>query len=1384
MFDRLLDKISIASVNLLACNNLENSKKNVRELEKKKKKDKKVISFPLLLNIQDSINKKKTILYYYNAKRQDAFLYLLKKKKYSKIKLLINDIINTYKDKEFLSDFSLNFIYEYIKNKNSIRFLKNSDVYSLLLILSQEFLKCDINSSLINDKNTKILKVSCFLLRYICINKAQSEILDDTFALIFLMKLNYIFNKKKEVRHKHLKGNYNFYFYLLLLYYYIYVYNNTKNIILLPSRFIYKYKYNYINELSLVQKKYDHLKNDFYNINRYGTYTINDYNNFSILDNYLKKRKHIFFLKTNYMINFNCLKENFNIFFKFNDISNVHFIMDLSKLKIFQMSLYEYSVNNKSEIINDSLNNYLEFSLNILFKLNSNIIKNNENFIYEKMKKNKKINTLKKRNDLSNKKKNKRNKLRKSILLKNINNKKKKGENKIILAELVYQVLDYITLNEKMYFNNKSNIIENCLSEIINYIEKKYKLKYVTNARDSSISPNEKKKYKERKNLNNEENVLFNIINIENKLKNKNNLNLENLLKKINELLNIIQNSSVYINTGLHIILRNIFINNLNSLNLDLLFLINMYSNNNFKRKFFHYDLDYIPSTDNSFSSTTEKEGKDNNKNENEKNEIEKENEKMSITSLYLPSLNLPSFNKLEEENNFNSEIQKKSQIKKRQNNNIYNELAIIIKIFANCFSVKDLCFNSFSLLYFMYKNLLQNVISISFNFTYFISAEFFFFNDNINFHSLVYLKKELIPSSLYFDSIRAYTNIKSHYEYFLHEIKERKKKFKKIKSILLKNLNKGDKGIKKLCKNKKKKRKNNKTFESFSEGVDKLLKEEILEKKISNRNTLYKQTKTKKKKILLDEHMYMISKYNHYFYNLHDRFLPIYTYSKKYNIYKNNIWVKNTKKKENKKCTKKERKKKKKKKVDIVFVHGLRGSALRTWRFSNLYDNGSTYYFYNKNKKLKKKKVNKKNRTYNNNNIKLNEINSKNKINFIETIKKENENPDKTFNNSLKEKIEESKVELKKKDERLTVKNNDMNNLKERENVMIFDESIKKIRQCLKLKNKFQFIINENVINILMLNYKHNQNILPMFTNTRIISKNVFKSVFLHDQKLKNDLDLYSDLLSYQLWPIYLLYPHKKNSNIYILNYYSPLYPDSTFYTKTYLKKKKKKKKSNSVNIIKKKETKNVYSYINILNYFFNKNDDDYNNKKYFYTDRMNLEELSNFLLKKLKNINLGKNNDIIFIAHSMGGLLTQYVLLKNDDILNKTKFIFFYASPHFGSPLSSTALLFKTFLSPYVYELNDYDSTLSYLQHCFRERIKNKGIKVYSFSESEKTPLPFIGLQRMIVPSIFAYLYYSKIFAIIKNCNHLEISKLNSEEDIKYYYLNKAIKKILKKD
>ncbi|GAB66619.1 hypothetical protein PCYB_094040 [Plasmodium cynomolgi strain B] len=511
----------------------------------------------------------------------------------------------------------------------------------------------------------------------------------------------------------------------------------------------------------------------------------------------------------------------------------------MNELKVFQLTTHECVMRRKTHLMSESMNNYLMLCLRLLFKLNSKL--EGDNYTQAKCSNGVPSNSNEnsrggKKNDAhfftSEKEKNKRRKVPTNLLLTNINNKKKSQKNKLVLIELLYQAIDYVTLNEEIptcSSKGNNNIIENGLSEIVNCLEKKFKLKYVGSAKDVEyLSQSEsKKKSKNEKNADSEENILFNIINIDNKLKNKNNLNVDTLLKKINDLLNIGNDPSAYVHSGLHVIIRNMCLNRLNSLNLDLLFLVNLYSNNNFKNKFFHYDWKLATApwvSENAGRSDYPAEHRENgsggavqatpmgapNEAETGGQAATKEGEKsdrlpsMSLPTLSLPTLDLSSLyiplTYKAEDDSFKAETKKKSQsmAKKKKNKHIYNELALCLKIIANSFASKDLCFNSFSVLYFMYKNILDNIMRISFNFTYFISAEFFFFNDSMNFLSLVNLKRELMPSSVYFDSIRAFTNIKSHYKYFLgltrKGVKKEEVKSRKQYPILLSSL-RGDTG-------------------------------------------------------------------------------------------------------------------------------------------------------------------------------------------------------------------------------------------------------------------------------------------------------------------------------------------------------------------------------------------------------------------------------------------------------------------------------------------------------------------------------------------------------------------------------------------------------------
>ncbi|CXI41668.1 conserved Plasmodium protein, unknown function [Plasmodium berghei] len=1552
MYERFLKKISFACTNVLpkVVTEEKKEKKGNNFKNSKKFRKKSIDNCKLLLRIEDMFNnnkrkkKGKNKLPCYYKKEEHPFLYMIKKKKKKKRAIhLFNEIVKIYKDTTFLSDFSLNFLYEFVKDEECLNYLKGRDVCTLLLILSREFLgntnnnnanlnndsnkesNENNNSNILfsNERNNKILKLSCYLLKHLSLNKLENELLNDTFMLIFLMKLNYIFNKKKHVNYKDLKDNYSFYFYTFLFYYYLYVFNSIKTVVLFPNKRIFKCEFKTINELESVYKKYEHTKNSFYNINRYGSYECNSYDisNLKTKNDYINTQKYEDFLKYNYIINFNSLKNKFNIFFKFNDVSNINFVTKFDKFHVLQINYYYCIIKNRSDIIAKSVNKNFPVYFNLLLKLNDNISNKRWNSITERENNNSNITSInnittekigkngkKLNNTLSNTKggeksrHNDDNKSKNTLLLKNLNNKGKRNKNKILLTELLYQSLDYFTLNEAIQNKKEdNNMINNCLRKIIKHIEKKYKLECISNPKeldntennsnnkgDKDSNNNDNKKGKNEKN---DDKILFSVINRNYNAKNKDNLlNREMILKRIDDLLRITKKSSLYVNTGLHIIFRNMCINNLNSLNLDLLFLINLYSNNNFKNKYFHYNQNNRPQ----YLSNKNSEENDNNsktlRNEKKKaliegDQMEKKNKASlndganNANSFNAPTLGLPLLGNGINDNNddYNNvesriNIQNSKNKKNNKNSDIHKELTYIIKIFANCLSENKLTFNSFSLLYFMYKNLLLNIMAISFNFLYSLSSEFFFFNDTINLISQYNLKKGQIPCTLYYDSIRAFTNIKSHYKYFLSMIKKEEKGIskesnheKKINESLLfsslyKDIDKFNEHkipYDKKCSKENDQLKNNSKkiyrthFELFLEKVDNFLKDQNIWGEINNKNSLTHssfQITRKKKKKLFDENMYMIGKFNYIFYDINDRFIPIYVYAKKSLIKKNKHFRKDNEKrkynyqwkeknledthniielekseieldkeKENEINKKRQTKKgKKKKSINVIFVHGLRGHALRTWRCSNLYKGFEDYNFYYKKnnfKNCKKKKEKKKKRNeYQADDKKANGLLNNYSYNVTEE-KTNNENYNSSIhniNNNISSDIVDinSGKEANNGDDKLMQVLNNPNNLKEKKNVILFDDIKKEIRKYIKIKNNFKLIINDDIIKALMLNYKHNQNIIPMFVKNTCIDKKKFKQLFLNNNKLKSELELYNGSVSYLAWPFYILHLNRKKLNVFIFNYFSPLYPIGTYYTQTGFKKDKwnkniankngsdllsEEKKNENVENSENEVTEtnvnenNIYSHLNPLNIFFKKNDNTKEKgfkeqEKYFYTDRMCLDELSNFFLIKLKKLNIGKNNDIVFVAHSMGGLLTQYVLLKDDNILNKTKNVFFYSSPHFGSPLSSTVFLLKNFLCPYVIQLNAHNSTLTNLQQNFNQRIKNADIKVYSFSESEKTPLPFFGLHTMIVPSVFSYLYYSKVFLIIKSCDHLEISKINSEADVKYYYLNNVLKGMLK--
>ncbi|KAJ2968352.1 hypothetical protein NQ176_g9220 [Zarea fungicola] len=169
--------------------------------------------------------------------------------------------------------------------------------------------------------------------------------------------------------------------------------------------------------------------------------------------------------------------------------------------------------------------------------------------------------------------------------------------------------------------------------------------------------------------------------------------------------------------------------------------------------------------------------------------------------------------------------------------------------------------------------------------------------------------------------------------------------------------------------------------------------------------------------------------------------------------------------------------------------------------------------------------------------------------------------------------------------------------------------------------------------------------------------------------------------------------------------------------------------------------------------------------------------EEIGRSLLREIKKQRSSKCLPIIFIGHSLGGIIIKQALCQDDskDIINDTSGIIFLGTPHQGSSVSNagTALAWVTgFLgsdTTLVRSLNTHNTNLSNLSQRF-EDCKAPGqdgvqkFRVRSFYETKPTYL--LGLSLGIVVSRdSAVAHADKSFAM--DTNHTKLNKCGGPAD-----------------
>jgi pimeloyl-ACP methyl ester carboxylesterase len=119
----------------------------------------------------------------------------------------------------------------------------------------------------------------------------------------------------------------------------------------------------------------------------------------------------------------------------------------------------------------------------------------------------------------------------------------------------------------------------------------------------------------------------------------------------------------------------------------------------------------------------------------------------------------------------------------------------------------------------------------------------------------------------------------------------------------------------------------------------------------------------------------------------------------------------------------------------------------------------------------------------------------------------------------------------------------------------------------------------------------------------------------------------------------------------------------------------------------------------------------------------RMSSVQLAEILWTHLKQDHVWEHREVVFIAHSLGGILVEEMLLRHPAEAARVKFIVSYGTPHEGSPIARIASIYDK--DPLLIDLSDAtDNTfLTQLENNWRGHDSVNGIHRFCAFESEDT-------------------------------------------------------------
>ncbi len=143
----------------------------------------------------------------------------------------------------------------------------------------------------------------------------------------------------------------------------------------------------------------------------------------------------------------------------------------------------------------------------------------------------------------------------------------------------------------------------------------------------------------------------------------------------------------------------------------------------------------------------------------------------------------------------------------------------------------------------------------------------------------------------------------------------------------------------------------------------------------------------------------------------------------------------------------------------------------------------------------------------------------------------------------------------------------------------------------------------------------------------------------------------------------------------------------------------------------------------------------------------KMTSAQLAEFLWKRLSQDHVWEHREVVFLVHSLGGILVEEMLLRHPAEAAKVRFIVSYGTPHEGSSIARMASIYDK--DPLLGDLSDTDKNtfLAQLEADWRGHDSVNGIHRFCAYEGEDTA-PESGFGRYLKAHARVVGYYSATY------------------------------------